>query len=144
MRIREGRTLVHIDEQVTTLVGGHGTAEVEALCHFATVSAENLQLGRCLDAYFTHSIDGRLYGGWFRIVSQYELEVLAVGILRTVRFGGFDSEQAARSVLEEFVRRRMRGGNPVPTLNDKITTSATQTTSSDPDRRPADPSREAQ
>lgn len=55
--------------------------------------------------YFTHSINGKVYGGWYRLVSPGDLEVLGVGSMETVHFAGFEPEAVARSVLEEFVRR---------------------------------------
>lgn len=66
--------------------------------------------------YFTHSIDGKLFGGWYRVLSPHDLEVLGVGILETVQYRGYDPEITARSVLEEFVRRRMRSGKPLPAV----------------------------
>lgn len=67
--------------------------------------------------YFTHVIDGKMFGGWYRVLSPHDLEVLGVGMLEVVRFGGFDPEQTARSVLEDFVRRRMQSGKPVPAID---------------------------
>lgn len=55
--------------------------------------------------YFTHSINGKVYGGWYRLISPGDLEVLGAGSMETVRFAGFEPEAVARSVLEEFVRR---------------------------------------
>lgn len=62
--------------------------------------------------YFTHSINGKVYGGWYRLVSPGDLEVLGVGSMETVSFAGFEPEAVARSVLEEFVRRHSVRDDP--------------------------------
>jgi hypothetical protein len=62
--------------------------------------------------YFTHSINGKTYGGWYRLVSPGDLEVLGVGSMETVPFLGYEPEAVARSVLEEFVRRHSEHGDP--------------------------------
>lgn len=67
--------------------------------------------------YFTHMIEGRLYGGWYRVLSGRDLEVLAVGMMEVAEFAGFDAEGTARSVLEEFIRRSERKGRPIPPLD---------------------------
>lgn len=54
--------------------------------------------------YFSHSIDGTLYGGWFRHLSPNEVEVFAAGLLKKIVIGAQDPEQAARETLEAFVR----------------------------------------
>jgi hypothetical protein len=54
--------------------------------------------------YFSHEVDGRPCGGWFRVLSPTELEVIALGQMERVRFAGLDAVSTARSVLEQFVR----------------------------------------
>ena len=77
--------------------------------------------------YFTHAIDGRLYGAWYRVTSTDLLEVLGVGLLETCRFSGFSPENSAKSVLENFVRLRIQMGAPIPALTElSETTSAKQ------------------
>lgn len=65
--------------------------------------------------YFTHLIDGAVYGAWYRTVSSNEIEVIGVGMLELGEYG-FSPEVAAKSMLENFVRLRQRMGAPVPSL----------------------------
>ena len=69
--------------------------------------------------YFTHTIDGKLYGGWFRILAPSQLEVLGIGLMQTVQFCGSQPELTARSVLEAFVRGLARNGRPIPAVSDQ-------------------------
>lgn len=64
--------------------------------------------------YFDVVVDGKPYGGWFRVLSPQELEVLAVGLLTRAAFEGPDAEPTARAVLEAFIRRRAASGEPLP------------------------------
>jgi hypothetical protein len=66
--------------------------------------------------YFTHLIDGAVYGAWYRTTSSNELEVIGVGMLESGEYG-FSPEAAAKSILENFVRLRQRMGAPVPSLS---------------------------
>lgn len=66
--------------------------------------------------YFTHAVDGAVYGAWYRVISPTHLEVIGVGMLESGEYGGFSPENAARSILENFVRLRRRLGAPVPSL----------------------------
>jgi hypothetical protein len=87
--------------------------------------------------YFTHTVDGAVYGAWFRVISADQLEVMTVGLLETGSFS-FNPEIAARSILENFVRWRARAGAPVPCL-DTITSSQTsEVTDSDPSTVPGE------
>lgn len=70
--------------------------------------------------YFRHSIEGRTYVGWYRIVFAHDLEVLGVGMLERIWFRGNDPEPIARSVLEDFVRRQLRSGQFVPAFEDRF------------------------
>jgi hypothetical protein len=71
--------------------------------------------------YFTHTVDGAVYGAWFRVISPDQVEVMTVGLLETGTFS-FNPEIAARSILENFVRWRARAGAPIPCL-DSMTAS---------------------
>jgi hypothetical protein len=66
--------------------------------------------------YFTHQVDGALYGAWYRVVAWNEIEVISVGILETAKFAGFSPMNAAQSILENSVRQNSRLGTPVPSL----------------------------
>jgi hypothetical protein len=64
--------------------------------------------------YFTHEVDGALYGAWYRIVSPTQLEVIGVGLLQACEFAGFSPECSAKSILENFVRVSRSMGVHVP------------------------------
>jgi hypothetical protein len=66
--------------------------------------------------YFTHEVDGSVYGAWYRTVSSNEIEVIGVGMLESGEYG-FSPEEAAKGILENFVRLRQRMGAPVPSLS---------------------------
>jgi hypothetical protein len=70
--------------------------------------------------YFTHLIEGKRYGGWYRVVAEHELEVFGIGLMQTVRYAGADPETAACIVLDEFVRRAAHTGIAVPALGDEL------------------------
>lgn len=67
--------------------------------------------------YFTHAVDGRAYGAWYRVLSSSQIEVVGVGLLDIVSYAGFSPENAAQSVLEHAVHERIRLGIPIPSLN---------------------------
>jgi len=56
--------------------------------------------------YFTHVVDGRTYGAWYRRISAAELEIFAVGLMRRVSCPEGQGQElaASRAILEEFVR----------------------------------------
>jgi hypothetical protein len=66
--------------------------------------------------YFTHAVDGSLYGAWYRVNSPTQIEVIGVGMLESGEYGGFSPESTAKSLLENFVRLRVRMGAPIPSL----------------------------
>jgi hypothetical protein len=66
--------------------------------------------------YFTHTVDGAVYGAWYRVNSPTQLEVIGIGMLESGEYGGFSPENAAQSILENFVRLRARLGAPIPSL----------------------------
>ena len=66
--------------------------------------------------FFTHTIDGKLYGGWYRLEAPTDIEVQAVGFLQRVSWHGSTPEGAARQCLEEFVRQRANAGEAKPPL----------------------------
>jgi hypothetical protein len=65
-------------------------------------------------SYFTHHIDGADYGGWYRDLAPGSIEVLSVGLIRTIALEGRIAQVAASEALEEFVRVRLRQGLPIP------------------------------
>lgn len=67
--------------------------------------------------YFTHTVDGHIYGAWYRIISPTEIEVIGVGLLEPANYAGFSPDSAARSVLENCVRQRISAGVPIPNLD---------------------------
>jgi hypothetical protein len=68
--------------------------------------------------YFTHVVDGLIYGAWYRVTTANTVEVMGVGMLEVASFGGFSPENTAKSVLENSVRQRFRVGMPVPSLKE--------------------------
>ena len=70
--------------------------------------------------FFTHVIDGKLYGGWYRLRSTTEVEVQAVGLLDVVSWEGRSPEAAAQCRLEAFVAQRQCDGAPVPALDEIV------------------------
>ena len=54
-------------------------------------------------AYFTHEVNGRLYGGWYRKARNLQVEVIARGKRRTAELGRLKPEDRARVLLEEIV-----------------------------------------
>jgi hypothetical protein len=60
--------------------------------------------------YFTHSVEGRLYGGWYRPTGS-SVEVYARGQVRVVRTGDRSAVEVAQSVLADIVRRSARRGD---------------------------------
>jgi hypothetical protein len=54
--------------------------------------------------YFTHEVEGRLYGGWYRPVGGSAVEVYARGQIRKAKLGKVDAPQRACRMLEEIVR----------------------------------------
>jgi len=65
-------------------------------------------------SYFTQQIDGIAFGGWYRHLGTDAIEVLTVGLMRTVRLDGRLPADAAGQAMEEFVRARKRVGLPIP------------------------------
>jgi hypothetical protein len=65
--------------------------------------------------FFTHSVNGRTYGGWYRQLAPHEIEVMGAGFLCKTTYAGCDELSVARSVLEDFLRDQMQsGGHPQP------------------------------
>jgi len=64
--------------------------------------------------YFTHEVDGAMYGAWYRVAPFNQIEVIGVGMLEHGEYAGFSPESAARSILETFVRDSIRQGIPMP------------------------------
>lgn len=66
--------------------------------------------------YFTHEVDGALYGAWYRTMSPTRIEVIGVGMLESGEYAGFSPESSAKSMLENYVRLSRSLGSPVPSL----------------------------
>jgi hypothetical protein len=65
--------------------------------------------------FFTHQVNGRTYGAWYRQLAPREIEVMGAGFLCKTTYAGRDELSVARSVLEDFVRMQMQsGGHPRP------------------------------
>jgi len=60
--------------------------------------------------FFTHRVNGRTYGAWYRHVSPRELEIIGAGFLCKTPYAGSDELSVARSVLEEFLRSQLQTG----------------------------------
>ena len=86
--------------------------------------------------YFTHAVDGSVYGAWYRVISSTQLEVIGVGMLEPGEYAGFSPESSAKSILENFVRLRRRLGAPVPSLADLERPSEESQSQSDTASRP--------
>src|SRR5688500_3077506 len=81
--------------------------------------AENQHVSRDL-LHFMHNIGGRNFAGWYRLLPGDCIEILSIGLIRTVALDGSAPEQVACDVLEEFVRARQRQGEPVLTVPDEL------------------------
>lgn len=68
--------------------------------------------------FFTHLIDGKLYGAWYRVRSTTEVEIQALGLLKVVSWEGRSPEAAARCSLEEFVAQRQAEGEATLVLDE--------------------------
>jgi hypothetical protein len=58
--------------------------------------------------YFTHVVDGRTYGAWYRRLSATELEIFAIGLMKRASCPEGQELATSRAILEEFVRRERR------------------------------------
>lgn len=54
--------------------------------------------------YFTHEVDGRLYGGWYRLGANSTIELYARGQVKKAKLGRLDGQKKACRMLEEIVR----------------------------------------
>ncbi len=74
-------------------------------------------LGRSSDLqYFSIALGGSNHGGWYRLLPGDCVEMLAIGLMRTLPLEGQSAEVLAVHALTEFVRERQLRGEPVPTL----------------------------
>jgi hypothetical protein len=65
--------------------------------------------------YFTHVVDGRTYGAWYRRLSPTELEIFAIGLMARVECPEGQEPARIRATLEEFVLRQRSGAaSPLP------------------------------
>ncbi|HKZ72420.1 MAG TPA: hypothetical protein VJ011_00050 [Steroidobacteraceae bacterium] len=56
--------------------------------------------------YFTHEVDGRLYGGWYRGIANLGVEVYLRGQIYRALLGRMSAEERACAVVEEVVQGR--------------------------------------
>ena len=54
--------------------------------------------------YFTHEVDGRLYGGWYRLAPDSSVELYARGQVKKAKLGRSTVEKKACRMLESIVR----------------------------------------
>jgi hypothetical protein len=54
--------------------------------------------------YFTHEVDGRLYGGWYRLGAGSTIELYARGQVKKAKLGKLSADKKACRMLEEIVR----------------------------------------
>lgn len=77
--------------------------------------------GRSTDLlYFTHNIGGRKFAGWYRLLPGDCIEILSIGLIRTIPLDGRTPEQVACDALEEYVRVPQQQGEPVLTVPDEL------------------------
>jgi hypothetical protein len=67
--------------------------------------------------YFTHALDGRTYGGWYRRLSATEIEVFAIGLMTRATCPEGQELAASRATLEDFVRRQPSQAVAIPPPN---------------------------
>jgi hypothetical protein len=60
--------------------------------------------------FFTHRVNGRTYGAWYRHLAPLELEIIGAGFMRKATYAGSDELSVARSVLEDFLRGQLQAG----------------------------------
>lgn len=89
--------------------------------------------------YFTHEVDGALYGAWYRIISPTQIEVIGVGMLESGEFAGFSPESSAKSILENFVRLSRSMGIAVPSLKTLERSQESETQPEGPPLPPTSP-----
>jgi hypothetical protein len=56
--------------------------------------------------YFTHIINAKTYGAWYRRLSSTDIEVFAAGLMRRASCPEGQELATSRAILEEFVRSR--------------------------------------
>jgi hypothetical protein len=66
--------------------------------------------------HFTIDVEGTTYGGWYRMMPNDCLEVLAIGLMQVRPLDGRVPVELAKQSLAEFIRARKKLGEPVPTL----------------------------
>lgn len=67
--------------------------------------------------FFTHQVNGRTFGGWYRLLGPHEIEIMGAGFMSKTSYAGSDELSVACSVLEEFVRMQIRTGGPLRPLD---------------------------
>jgi hypothetical protein len=66
--------------------------------------------------HFTVEIEGTIYGGWYRMMPNDCLEVLAIGLMQVRPLDGRIPMELAEQSLAEFIRARKKLGEPVPAI----------------------------
>jgi hypothetical protein len=96
--------------------------------------------GRELE-FFTETIGGQVYGGWYRLLRTGSVEVLSIGLMTQVPLTADTvPETLARDVLRRFIDARVRAGDPVPSLGPGVE-ERTGTLPSSPRKRKRRPPR---
>ncbi|HKZ73842.1 MAG TPA: hypothetical protein VJ011_07250 [Steroidobacteraceae bacterium] len=76
---------------------------MEPRYHFQPVTKKQAQTVDGL-TYFTHEVDGRLYGGWYRRAADAaSVELYARGKVRKAKIGRASAEDKARRLMEDIV-----------------------------------------
>lgn len=68
--------------------------------------------------FFTHRVNRRTYGAWYRQIAPREIEVIGTGFMCKAAHAGSDELSVACSVLEEYLRRQMQIGARPQSLDD--------------------------
>jgi len=69
--------------------------------------------------FFTHVVNGRTYGAWYRRVAPHEIEVIGAGFMCKAPHAGCDELSVARSVLEDSLRMQMQTGARPRSLDER-------------------------
>jgi RNA polymerase sigma-70 factor (ECF subfamily) len=76
----------------------------------AAPSDQSKRSGYCDLQYVSLELDGKTYGGWYRQLPDGQLELLAIGNIRSERRSNGTAMDQARGMLEEFVRAARSNG----------------------------------
>lgn len=70
--------------------------------------------------FFTHRVNGHIYGAWYRQLAPCELEVIGTGFMCKTTYAGCDELSVARSVLEYRVRGQIQTGSQPQSLDTDV------------------------